>query len=364
MHHRAELIDRAAAAASVGEVFAAASQRLRRLVPHDACVWAAVDPATTLPTTPTRAENMTSFGGRDECARLWEIEFVTEDFNAYDRLARAEVPAAGLRAATGGEPERSARFRELIRPGGWDDELRAVLRTDGHAWASVTLLRSEGRQPFDEGDTELLAGLSRPLGQAVRDHARPAPPGLAADRGPGLIVFAPDGELVSVNDDALGWLDELAGDIGAEAAFGVRLPLIAVSTLMRARADGETARARMRSNATGRWLVCHASCMHGADGEIGNTALVIEHAKASEIAPIITEAYELSARERDVTQLVARGYGTADIAAVLHLSAHTVRDHVKTIFDKVGVSSRGELVAKLFAEHYAPVHFGEDPISN
>jgi hypothetical protein len=33
-----------------------------------------------------------------------------------------------------------------------------------------------------------------------------------------------------------------------------------------------------------------------------------------------------------------------------------VRDHVKAIFHKVGVSCRGELVAKLFAEHYEPVH--------
>jgi hypothetical protein len=29
---------------------------------------------------------------------------------------------------------------------------------------------------------------------------------------------------------------------------------------------------------------------------------------------------------------------------------------VKAIFHKVGVSSRGELVAKLFAEHYEPLH--------
>jgi DNA-binding CsgD family transcriptional regulator len=84
---------------------------------------------------------------------------------------------------------------------------------------------------------------------------------------------------------------------------------------------------------------------------------VIEPATASEIAPIITEAYELSAREREITQLIARGLGTAQIAAGLHLSTHTVRDYVKTVFDKVGVSSRGELVAKLFAEHYAPLHF-------
>ncbi len=38
------------------------------------------------------------------------------------------------------------------------------------------------------------------------------------------------------------------------------------------------------------------------------------------------------------------------------MSRHTVRDHVKAIFAKVGVSSRGELVAKLFAEFYEPVH--------
>jgi DNA-binding CsgD family transcriptional regulator len=83
---------------------------------------------------------------------------------------------------------------------------------------------------------------------------------------------------------------------------------------------------------------------------------VIERARLSEIVPIIAEAYELSPRERNITQLVARGLGTTDIAARLHLSGYTIRDYLKAVFDKVGVSSRGELVAKLFAEHYAPVH--------
>ena len=49
--------------------------------------------------------------------------------------------------------------------------------------------------------------------------------------------------------------------------------------------------------------------------------------------------------------LLARGLTTKDIAAELSLSPHTVRDHVKAIFEKAGVNSLGELVANLFNEH-------------
>jgi DNA-binding CsgD family transcriptional regulator len=48
------------------------------------------------------------------------------------------------------------------------------------------------------------------------------------------------------------------------------------------------------------------------------------------------------------------------MAERLFLSKHTVRGHLKAIFEKVGVSSRGELVAKLFAEHYGPVHLAPE----
>jgi DNA-binding CsgD family transcriptional regulator len=85
----------------------------------------------------------------------------------------------------------------------------------------------------------------------------------------------------------------------------------------------------------------------------GVVAVVVEPAKSGEIAPIIVEAYQLSPREREVVRCVARGLTSAEIAAELYLSPHTVRDYVKSVFEKVGVSSRGELVAKLYADHYA-----------
>ena len=78
-------------------------------------------------------------------------------------------------------------------------------------------------------------------------------------------------------------------------------------------------------------------------------------AKGGDVAPLIVEAYGLTQRELDVTRAIARGLGTAEMASHLFISQHTVRDHVKSVFEKVGVSSRGELVAKVFADHYSPV---------
>jgi DNA-binding CsgD family transcriptional regulator len=93
--------------------------------------------------------------------------------------------------------------------------------------------------------------------------------------------------------------------------------------------------------------------MCGQPGVEGSLAVVIEPAKASEIAPIILKAYELSPREQEISCLLGRGLTTIEIAHRLYLSPHTVRDYIKSVFDKVGVSSRGELVARIFAEHYA-----------
>jgi DNA-binding CsgD family transcriptional regulator len=55
----------------------------------------------------------------------------------------------------------------------------------------------------------------------------------------------------------------------------------------------------------------------------------------------------LTAREREVCREVIAGHSTADMASRLFISSNTVQDHLKSIFAKVGVRSRGELVARL-----------------
>jgi DNA-binding NarL/FixJ family response regulator len=98
--------------------------------------------------------------------------------------------------------------------------------------------------------------------------------------------------------------------------------------------------------------------MHGAVLEgTGPVALIIVPAKSADVAPLIVEAYALTGRELDVTRAIARGLSTNEVATELYLSPHTIRDHVKGLFEKVGVPSRGEIVHRVFAEHYAaPSH--------
>jgi hypothetical protein len=67
--------------------------------------------------------------------------------------------------------------------------------------------------------------------------------------------------------------------------------------------------------------------------------------------------------ESSATQLVAQAHHTDEIASRLHLSAYTVQDHLRSIFDKVGVSARGELVARLLFDHYAPSLAEQAPIA-
>lgn len=53
---------------------------------------------------------------------------------------------------------------------------------------------------------------------------------------------------------------------------------------------------------------------------------------------------ELSAREHQVLELVAQGLGNSMIAARLSITEKTVRNHVSTVFDKLGVNSRAQAI--------------------
>ncbi|MCS7026116.1 MAG: response regulator transcription factor [Bryobacteraceae bacterium] len=69
------------------------------------------------------------------------------------------------------------------------------------------------------------------------------------------------------------------------------------------------------------------------------------------------ERSPLSAREREIVQLVAQGYKNKEMAEKMFISEQTVKNHLHNIFDKLGVSDRLELA--LYAIHKG-LHISQD----
>jgi DNA-binding NarL/FixJ family response regulator len=68
-------------------------------------------------------------------------------------------------------------------------------------------------------------------------------------------------------------------------------------------------------------------------------------AAAGEVAEIDEELDRLSAREREVMRLIARGYQYKEVAKELFISVKTVETHVSSVLRKLQLSSRHELTA-------------------
>lgn len=332
------------------QLLEATSRRISQVTPVDGLFLAATDPGTSL----CMGSGLVVGLPESTCQPLWDHEFLVPDYNKFADLASGPSQVADLHEATGGKPQRSARWREFHTLTGFTAEVRVAFTAGGSPWGVAQLNRSDDRPPFTAEDLAFLEAAAPIVGRGLRSAVLSEACCLQTGRGPGILVLDAAGELVSITAEAEQWLGEVDSTFFAVNVAGVPVPIEAymyASAVRSGIADGDAPlRARLRTG-NGQWLVLHASALRGPGGD-GEVAIVIEPAKASDIAPIIVEAYGLTPREVDVTRLVARGLKTAQIAEQLHLSAHTVRDHLKSVFEKVGVSSRGELVSKLFAEHY------------
>jgi len=63
--------------------------------------------------------------------------------------------------------------------------------------------------------------------------------------------------------------------------------------------------------------------------------------------PAFRHRYRLSAREGQITELILRGWDNRHIAQALGITVTTTKKHLGRVFDKVGVDSRAQLMAKL-----------------
>ena len=66
---------------------------------------------------------------------------------------------------------------------------------------------------------------------------------------------------------------------------------------------------------------------------------------------VVLQQYGLTTREVQVASAVVQGMSNQEIADVMCISTNTVKEHFKNIFRKMQVSSRGEMLIKIFIKH-------------
>jgi DNA-binding CsgD family transcriptional regulator len=331
------------------EFFDEAAARIRRAVLFDGACWHTLDPGSDL-ITQHRLQDLP-----DRFPILADNEYAVADVNKFSQLAHAECKAATLHAATGGHPERSRRFRDLLTPAGLGPELRSAFVADGASWGALILVRKAGRPEFEDREVELLARVSELCARAVRRGlvseacAAPSDP----PNAPGVIELDAAGGLTRASSSAEPLLAELSG---TTPEAGLRSPAIhAIASATRA-AAGDSSVAVLPSAAlktpAGTWLVLHGGLL--GDIRSQHIAVFIQRAHPTLIAPLLLKAYGLTAREQEVAQLVLRGATTLQAAQRFDISPHTVGDHIKSIFEKTGVRTRGELSATVFFGEHLP----------
>jgi DNA-binding CsgD family transcriptional regulator len=304
-------------------------------VPFRFGCFATTDPATGLISWAYKSHPLEV--GDEEFAAA---EYGPPDLNQFAELARRSPPFGVLSSDTEGHPEHCRRFRTFLAPRfGFTDELRVVFLAGGASWGVLALYRGPDDQPFSPAEGRQLGGVSELVANAIqRTLFMTDPSDGTSSRGPAVLILDGNDKIRDLTTAARQEVEELGGwEAGS-------LPTSVLAVAATARTSSAHAKTLVRSQ-SGRWLTLRAGALDEPH-EQGSVVVIIDAAPVADLGPLALAARGLTAREQEVASLVLQGVATPAIAAALHLSPHTVQDHLKTIFAKIGVNSRREMVAR------------------
>jgi DNA-binding CsgD family transcriptional regulator len=324
----------AASGLGVADMHAAAIRLIDNKVGTDLTCWATIDPETLVISTMTSGEARIPL---EYEPLLAASEYSPDEPHRFASLALRREPLAKLSDLPERDRNRSSRLNTIWRPLGLNNELRVLFLDDGTCWGAAGMVRA-GRD-FTDRETDFLAAVAPTIASATRLAVRSEAAAVRPVGIPAIVVLGLRGELRAATPAAQEWQQRL--DEIAPGRFQVMMQVMASGAQA---AKSGSFRARLR-DAAGKWAVLQASPLTGGDED--QIAVTIEPASGDQLMSLLLVAYGLTAREREVCREVIAGHSTADMASRLFISNNTVQDHLKSIFAKVSVRSRGELVARL-----------------
>lgn len=327
---------------------------LERAVPHAGACVATVDPTTLLLTGTMKFGDLR---GRDDHDLEWGIhEYGDVEATSFAELVRSGVSAVGMHVWSSREEARSTRMDDFMEPYfGYADEMRVIAADRSDVWGGVAMFRYDADGAFSEEEIALMADLAPALSAGIRTGllTRVTHRSATAPSGPAVVIVDRNDVVQQVSAGAEERLDELRVSDAGALPTGIIASLVGAARRYASGAGDRPPRCRVRAR-SGMWLVLHAAPLSARDGSTGDVVVTIDEARPPEVVPLVVAAFDLTSREREVTQLVLQGADTKEIAASLHVSSYTVQDHLKSVFTKADVGSRRELIARIYFDQYVP----------
>ncbi len=194
-------------------------------------------------------------------------------------------------------------------------QLVTWLVAHGEPLGGIGLHRRKGDRDFSRREKDLVGALMPHVARALRtlDVLETA----TSDRGVGMIILGPDGTPLYVNDEATRLLD-------GRPVSGIPQPGLGVDPAFFRSPHGTYRVRRIRRG-------------HG------ETVVLLEPCAAAGSSPCQLDRFDLTTRQVEIARLVAQRFSNREIAECLGIAEQTVKDHLRGIFARLGVRSRGEL---------------------
>lgn len=341
-------------------------EALNDAIPADGWVLYGLDPVTLLfnRVLAERAEALD--------ARSLIVDYLTQAYLVCEPenlsppgLMRASVPVVVSRDqldACWGLPQQlvdpvtAHRWTEFYReeigaaPGG---TLSAYFQSRGAWVAALDGLRLDQDRPFQPTDAWFVRLLNPTIGAALRAslaRERVATAEVSKSAGAsGVIILTADDRILLCSPAAEAWIALLRDTWRPETPGKPQLPVAIWSAVAQHRAcSGTTVHEITVVTPAGALRI--EAAPGGADGSV----VVVLSSDRSAGAIRLPDTWELTPAEQAVVYKVADGLTNREIANALFIGEHTVERHLHHIYEKLGLRSRGQLLARLFQDASLP----------
>lgn len=336
----AERIERVSRDCSDGRTLRRALlSEISRHVSFDAFAWLLCDPETEVGCDPVAEVPCIP-----ELPKLIRLKYATDT----NRWTRMRAPVARLLDTTGGNPEQSLLWRELLAAYDVADVASVVFRDRFGCWSFLDLWRVGAGASFTDQDSEYLRAIVPPVTAALRQAQAKtfhAPDAAHAPDGPAVLMLSPALEVRAQTPETDAYLRALVPPTGDRQPIPAGAYNVGAQMLARERGvDSHPPRARVHLG-RGVWLTLRAARIVESDKTDSDIAVTIEPASPNERMGLFSLAHGLTKREAEIVAACARGADTRGLARELFVSENTVQDHFKSIFAKTAARTRGELLA-------------------